>query len=72
MRFTDLMMAFPPLLLRDRSHSILKPGLTIVVLVIALVNWVQVARVVYTETARFPNANISRLHAPSGPDPGKS
>jgi peptide/nickel transport system permease protein len=51
MRFTDLMMAFPPLLLAIALTAILKPGLMIVVLVIALVNWVQVARVVYAETA---------------------
>jgi peptide/nickel transport system permease protein len=50
MRFTDLMMAFPPLLLAIALTAILKPGLTIIILVIALVNWVQVARVVYTET----------------------
>jgi peptide/nickel transport system permease protein len=51
MRFTDLMMAFPPLLLAIALTAILKPGLMIVVLVIALVNWVQVARVIYAETA---------------------
>jgi peptide/nickel transport system permease protein len=50
MRFTDLMMAFPPLLLAIALAAILKPGLSIVIMVIALVNWVQVARVVYTET----------------------
>jgi peptide/nickel transport system permease protein len=50
MRFTDLMMAFPPLLLAIALAAILKPGLIIVVLVIALVNWVQIARVIYTET----------------------
>jgi len=50
MRFTDLMMAFPPLLLAIALAAILKPGLTIVILVIALVNWVQIARVIYTET----------------------
>src|SRR5687768_4904534 len=50
MRFTDLMMAFPPLLLAIALTAILKPGLAIIILVIALVNWVQVARVVYTET----------------------
>ncbi|MGH6875564.1 MAG: ABC transporter permease [Aestuariivirgaceae bacterium] len=50
MRFTDLMMAFPPLLLAIALTAILKPGLIIVILVIALVNWVQVARVVYAET----------------------
>ena len=50
MRFTDLMMAFPPLLLAIALAAILKPGLYIVILVIALVNWVQIARVIYTET----------------------
>jgi peptide/nickel transport system permease protein len=50
MRFTDLMMAFPPLLLAIAFAAILKPGLVIIVVVIALVNWVQIARIVYTET----------------------
>lgn len=50
MRLTDLMMAFPPLLLAIALAAVLKPGLNIVILVIALVNWVQIARVVYTET----------------------
>ena len=50
MRFTDLMMAFPPLLLAIALTAILKPGLNIVILVIAFVNWVQIARVIYTET----------------------
>lgn len=50
MRLTDLMMAFPPLLLAIALAAILKPGLNIVILVIALVNWVQIARVIYSET----------------------
>jgi len=50
MRFTDLMMAFPALLLAICLAAILRPSLWIVALVIALVNWVQVARVIYTET----------------------
>jgi peptide/nickel transport system permease protein len=50
MRFTDLMMAFPALLLAIALAAILKPSLWIVVLVIALVNWVQTARVIYTQT----------------------
>jgi len=50
MRFTDLMMAFPALLLAIVLAAILRPSLWIVVMVIALVNWVQVARIVYTET----------------------
>ncbi len=50
MRFTDLMMAFPALLLAIVLAALFRPSLWIVALVIALVNWVQIARVVYTET----------------------
>jgi peptide/nickel transport system permease protein len=50
MRFTDLMMAFPALLLAIALAAILKPSLWIVAIVIALVNWVQTARVIYTQT----------------------
>jgi peptide/nickel transport system permease protein len=50
MRFTDLMMAFPALLLAICLAAIFEPSLWIVAMVIALVNWVQTARVVYTET----------------------
>ena len=53
MRFTDLMMAFPALLLAICLAAIFKPSLWIVALVIALVNWVQTARVIYTETTTF-------------------
>jgi peptide/nickel transport system permease protein len=51
MRFTDLMMAFPALLLAICLAAIFEPSLWIVAMVIALVNWVQTARVVYTETS---------------------
>jgi len=50
MRFTDLMMAFPALLLAIVLAAIFKPSLWIVALVIAMVNWVQVARIMYSET----------------------
>ncbi|EAU45887.1 ABC transporter permease [Salipiger bermudensis] len=50
MRFTDLMMAFPALLLAICLAALFQPSLWIVAMVIALVNWVQTARVVYTET----------------------
>jgi peptide/nickel transport system permease protein len=50
MRFTDLMMAFPALLLAICLAAILQPSLWIVAMVIALVYWVQIARVIYTET----------------------
>lgn len=50
MRFTDLMTAFPALLLAILLAAMFNPSLWIVVIVIAMVNWVQVARVTYTET----------------------
>jgi peptide/nickel transport system permease protein len=50
MRFTDLMMAFPALLLAITLAAIFAPSLFIVALVIAMVNWVQIARVIYTQT----------------------
>jgi len=51
MRFTDLMMAFPALLLAIVLAAIFQPSLWIVALVIAIVNWVQTARILYAETA---------------------
>jgi peptide/nickel transport system permease protein len=50
MRFTDLMQAFPALLLAIVLAALFHPSLWIVALVIALVQWVQLARIVYTET----------------------
>lgn len=51
MRFTDLMMAFPALLLAICLAAVFSPSLWIVAMVIALVNWVQAARVIYAETS---------------------
>jgi peptide/nickel transport system permease protein len=51
MRFTDLMMAFPALLLAIVLAAIFEPSLWIITMVIAMVNWVQVARVIYSETS---------------------
>jgi peptide/nickel transport system permease protein len=50
MRFTDLMMAFPALLLAIALAAIFEPSLWIVAMVIAMVNWVQIARVIYAQT----------------------
>lgn len=51
MRMTDLMMAFPALLLAIVLAAIFQPSLWIVAMVIATVNWVQTARVLYSETS---------------------
>jgi peptide/nickel transport system permease protein len=47
MRFTDIMMAFPTLLLAMTLVAILKPSLWIIILVIGLVYWTWIARVAY-------------------------
>ena len=47
MRFTDVMMAFPTLLLAMTLVAILKPSLWIIILVIGIVYWTWIARVVY-------------------------
>ncbi len=50
MRFTDLMAAFPALLLAVVLATLFHPSLWIVALVIAMVNWVQLSRTIYTQT----------------------
>ncbi len=47
MRFTDIMMAFPTLLLAMTLVAILKPSMWIIIIVIGLVYWTWIARVVY-------------------------
>jgi len=58
MRFTDLMMAFPALLLAICLAAIFTPSLWIVAMVIALVNWVQTARVIFTETTALSEREL--------------
>jgi peptide/nickel transport system permease protein len=47
MRFTDIMMAFPTLLLAMSLVAILKPSEWIIIVVIGLVYWTWIARVIY-------------------------
>jgi len=49
MRITDVMTAFPALILAIALAAILRPSLWIVALVIALVNWVWIARAIYAQ-----------------------
>lgn len=70
MRFTDLMIAFPALLLAIALAAIFAPSLWIVAMVIAMVNWVQVARIIYTETtslATLDYIEATRALVPPGP-----
>lgn len=71
MRFTDLMMAFPALLLAICLAAIFHPSLWIVVLVIALVNWVQTARVIYTETTALAESEFIAAEKTLGAGTGR-
>jgi len=70
MRFTDLMMSFPALLLAIVLAAIFKPSLWIVAMVIAMVNWVQVARVLYTETRSLAEREFIQAERSLGAGPG--
>ena len=56
MRFTDIMMAFPTLLLAMTLVAILKPSLWIIIVVIGLVYWTWIARVVYSQVLALARA----------------
>ena len=69
MRLTDLMMAFPALLLAIVLAAIFEPSLWIVAMVIAMVNWVQMARVVYTETRSLTERDFIQAQISMGSGP---
>jgi peptide/nickel transport system permease protein len=71
MRFTDLMMAFPALLLAICLAAIFEPSLWIVAMVIALVNWVQTARVIYTETTSLATRDFIAAERTMGAGQGR-
>ena len=71
MRFTDLMMAFPALLLAICLAAIFEPSLWIVVLVIALVNWVQTARVIFTQTSSLAERDFVAAERTLGAGTGR-
>ena len=71
MRFTDLMMAFPALLLAIVLAAIFKPSLWIVALVIAMVNWVQVARIMYSETVSLSERDFVEAERSLGASRGR-
>lgn len=47
MRFTDVMMAFPTLLLAIALSAVLRPGVDVLIIVIAAVYWVYLARIIH-------------------------
>ena len=71
MRCTDMMMAFPALLLAIALSAILRPSLWIVALVIALVNWVWIARVVYAQMLALSARDFVEAARALGVGPGR-
>jgi peptide/nickel transport system permease protein len=53
MRFTDVMLAFPTLLLATALVAVLKPSITIIIVVIGVVYWTGLARVVQAQVLRL-------------------
>src|SRR4030095_7590505 len=58
MRFTDIMMAFPRLLLAMTLVAILKPSMWIIIVVIGLVYWTWIARVAYGQVLALRNRDF--------------
>ena len=55
MRFTDVVMAFPMLLLAIALAAVLEPGLGTVIIVIAFVYWSYLARIIYSKVLSVKN-----------------
>jgi peptide/nickel transport system permease protein len=53
MRFTDVMLAFPTLLLATALVAVLSPSITIIIVVIGVVYWTGLARVVQAQVLRL-------------------
>ncbi len=64
MRLTDIMTAFPALVLAIALAAVLGPSLWIVALVIALVNWVWVARAIHAQVLSLARRDfVEAAHA---------
>lgn len=70
MRFTDIMMAFPTLLLAMALVAILKPSLWIIIVVIGLVYWTWIARVVYGQVLALRAREFVTASRAIGAPPG--
>ena len=60
MRFTDVMLSLPPLLLAMALVAVLGPSLLTILIVIGLVSWTSIARVVRAETLTMSTARFRR------------
>src|SRR5690606_23142209 len=69
MRLTDVMTAFPALILAIALAAILGPSLWIVAMVIALVNWVWVGRAVHAQVLSLARRESVEAASPPGAQP---
>ncbi len=64
MRFTEIMMAFPTLLLAMALVAILSPSMWVIIMVIGLVYWTWIARVVYGQVVSLRTREfVTAAHA---------
>ena len=71
MRFTDVMLTLPALLLAMAFVAVLRPSLLSILLVIGLVSWTQVARVVRAETLSMSKRDFVLAARALGAHPGR-
>lgn len=69
MRIVDVFLSIPAILLAIITVAILKPGITNVILVLALTRWPRYARVAYGQTLAVANMPYVRLSALMGATP---
>jgi peptide/nickel transport system permease protein len=71
MRFTDVMLTLPALLLAMAFVAILRPSLWTILLVIGLVSWTSIARVVRAETLSLAQRDFVIAARSLGASPGR-
>jgi peptide/nickel transport system permease protein len=71
MRFTDVMLAFPTLLLATALVAVLSPSVTIIIIVIGAVYWTGLARVVHGQVLRLREQDFVTAAQCLGVPPGR-
>ena len=71
MRFTDVMLAFPTLLLATALVAVLSPSVTIIIVVIGVVYWTGLARVVHGQVLRLRELDFVTAAQCLGVPPGR-
>ena len=66
MRFTDVMLAFPVLLLGVALVSILSPGVPVIIMVIGLVSWTSMARIIHGQVVSLRERDFVEAARASG------